>query len=178
MLRIPGIVITDHSPIFSLPLLGNVLPIEAALAAIQLTPKIRSQTLDQLITALEKEIVTTTYSGYNFDMNALYDILIKIRDTSGVEEFQEQVVPYVMALIHHPSESYHICISGFVEKELVASFLARILKVFGKISNDNVQIVSRSNFVARYIGQTAAKTQQILDDNRCSVLLIEEAYSL
>ena len=41
-----------------------------------------------------------------------------------------------------------------------------------------VSVVSREDFVAGYVGQTAPKTKSLLDKNRGKVLFIDEAYSL
>ena len=49
----------------------------------------------------------------------------------------------------------------------------------GKINDRNViSVVSRKDFVAEYLGQTAPKTQALLEANRGKVLFIDEAYSL
>lgn len=45
-------------------------------------------------------------------------------------------------------------------------------------NNDIITIVSRRDFVAEYVGQTAVKTKKLLQDNLGKVLFIDEAYSL
>lgn len=44
--------------------------------------------------------------------------------------------------------------------------------------NDIIRIVSRGDFVAGYLGQTAIKTKELLMKNKGKVLFIDEAYSL
>ena len=41
-----------------------------------------------------------------------------------------------------------------------------------------ISVVSRKDFVAEYVGQTAIKTRKLLDNHRGKVLFIDEAYSL
>ena len=43
---------------------------------------------------------------------------------------------------------------------------------------DIIKIVSRDDFVAGYLGQTAGKTKKLLEENTGKVLFIDEAYSL
>lgn len=43
---------------------------------------------------------------------------------------------------------------------------------------DIITVVSRKDFVAGYVGQSAIKTSKLLDDNKGKVLFIDEAYSL
>jgi DNA polymerase III delta prime subunit len=47
-----------------------------------------------------------------------------------------------------------------------------------KMVYDTIRIVSRSDFVSEYLGQTAIKTNNLLRENIGKVLLIDEAYSL
>jgi len=42
----------------------------------------------------------------------------------------------------------------------------------------DVKIVTRQDFVAKYVGHTSIKTKKLLDDNSGNVLLVDEAYSL
>ena len=43
---------------------------------------------------------------------------------------------------------------------------------------DIITVVSRKDFIAGYVGQSALKTTKLLDENRGKVLFIDEAYSL
>jgi len=45
-------------------------------------------------------------------------------------------------------------------------------------ANNIISIVSRKDFVAEYVGQTAIKTKNLLEANKGKVLFIDEAYSL
>lgn len=52
-------------------------------------------------------------------------------------------------------------------------------EVYNNINDrDIIKVVSRDDFVAGYLGQTAIKTKKLLNDNKGKVLFIDEAYSL
>ncbi len=66
---------------------------------------------------------------------------------------------------------------------LVAALLYSFLSVYEtekKLINENnfITVVSRSSFVAEYVGHTSIKTEKLLNDNRGKVIFIDEAYSL
>lgn len=63
-------------------------------------------------------------------------------------------------------------------KSTIANILAKILFQFGVVKNSKFRIVSRSELVAAYEGQTAIKTRKVLDEIKGGVLFIDEAYSL
>ena len=46
------------------------------------------------------------------------------------------------------------------------------------LENDNFITATRSDLVAKYLGQTADKTQKVIDSALGGVLFIDEAYSL
>jgi len=78
------------------------------------------------------------------------------------------------------SGNLHMVFSGNpgTGKTQVARLLAKILKQKGVITHDQVVEVSRQDLVAGYVGQTAAKTQKIIDRAMGGVLFIDEAYTL
>lgn len=63
-------------------------------------------------------------------------------------------------------------------KTTVARVLARAFHQIGVISTENLVEVDRSDLVASYVGQTAAKTKSVLETALDGVLFIDEAYSL
>lgn len=44
--------------------------------------------------------------------------------------------------------------------------------------SENIKVVTREDFVAGYVGQTATKTKNLLENSRGKVLFIDEAYAL
>lgn len=63
-------------------------------------------------------------------------------------------------------------------KTTVARTLANIMHSIGILSEDKLIEVGRADLVAEYVGQTAVKTNSIIDKAIGGVLFIDEAYSL
>lgn len=76
--------------------------------------------------------------------------------------------------------SYHCIFTGNpgTGKTTVARILARIYKELGIIKRGQLIETDRSGLVAEYVGQTAVKTNAIIDSALDGVLFIDEAYSL
>ncbi|MGI6173483.1 MAG: AAA family ATPase [Christensenellales bacterium] len=63
-------------------------------------------------------------------------------------------------------------------KTMIARLMARIYRSLGILSKGQLVEVDRSGLVAGYVGQTAIKTQEVIDKALGGVLFIDEAYSL
>lgn len=63
-------------------------------------------------------------------------------------------------------------------KTTVARLLARIYHAIGILSKGQLVEVDRSGLVAGYVGQTALKTQKVIEKAMGGVLFIDEAYAL
>lgn len=76
--------------------------------------------------------------------------------------------------------SYHCVFTGNpgTGKTTVARILADIYREMGVVKKGHLVETDRSGLIAEYVGQTAVKTNKIIDKALDGVLFIDEAYSL
>jgi len=124
---------------------------------------------------------------YNFDvmrLNSLIEPLTELKKLVGMKKVKQnivnQIVFYLLKLDKKNQNMMHTVIEGSpgVGKTTLGKILAKIYLKMGVVTRDYFRVVKRSDLIAEYVGQTAPKTQKVIDDAKGGVLFIDEAYSL
>lgn len=106
------------------------------------------------------------------------DELIGLND---IKKQIHQIVNYVKVNKHRGKmPMLHMCFEGpsGSGKNEIARLVGRIFKEENILQQGQFVEVSRADLIAAYIGQTASKTQDVINKAKGGVLFIDEAYSL
>lgn len=144
------------------------LPTQKSTPAAQKAEREEAPTPPENIEDLKKELAE--YIGLNTvkdEVNSLINwvAIMKKRRDAGLPT---------------PDLSLHMVFSGNpgTGKTMIARLMARIYKSLGILSKGQLVETDRSGLVAGYVGQTALKTQEIINKAKGGVLFIDEAYTL
>jgi SpoVK/Ycf46/Vps4 family AAA+-type ATPase len=114
----------------------------------------------------------------------LQDPLKRLQGLIGMESIKSNIFNQLVFFLQniepqHP-HMLHTCVQGppGCGKTELANILADIYANLGIIRESKVVVARRSDLVAGFLGQTAMKTQEVIDSAKGGVLLIDEAYSL
>lgn len=121
---------------------------------------------------------------------SLEDVLAELNSLIGLGMVKDEIADLVHVVEHQqrrkaqglrvPSMSLHLVFMGNpgTGKTTVARYIARLYKSLGLLSKGQLIETDRSGLVAGYVGQTAIKTQEIINEAMGGVLFIDEAYTL
>jgi SpoVK/Ycf46/Vps4 family AAA+-type ATPase len=132
---------------------------------------------------------------YQFDYEeyheeTLEDILAELNELIGLGNIKqeiEEMARYIEILKRRKESGLSTDIPGMhavfmgspgTGKTTVARLLARIYKSLGIIKKEVLVEASRQDLVAEFVGQTAVKTNKLIDKAMHGVLFIDEAYAL
>lgn len=141
------------------------------------------ETLKDLITLLNDypDYPNVEYSINISGLHKIKEYLIKLDALIGLDELKENVLDQLIYFIHEKADDYlHTVLYGppGTGKTEVAMILGKIYTNLGILERGTFIKVTRSDFVAGYLGQTAIKTRKLIEDNLGGVIFIDEAYAL
>jgi SpoVK/Ycf46/Vps4 family AAA+-type ATPase len=123
----------------------------------------------------------------NIDLHSLLRILSSLRKLNsmiGMNELKKsivyQIMYYLQGLHTKGVDMMHTVIMGDpgCGKTEVSKIIANIYSGLNILSTSNVKFVKRSDLIGEYLGQTAIKTNKVLESCIGGCLVIDEAYSL
>ena len=123
---------------------------------------------------------TTTKSGAVDELNGLIGLgRVKEEISTLVNFIRIQKMREEQGL-KIPPLSYHCVFTGNpgTGKTTVARIVAKIYKELGILTKGHLIETDRSGLIAEYVGQTAVKTNKLIDEALDGILFIDEAYSL
>jgi len=134
---------------------------------------------------------------YNINLKKLYNlvpVLIKLKNIIGMDNIKQnitnQIIYFIQDFQDKNSDMLHTVIQGppGVGKTMLGEIIGEIyykLDIIEKNDSDSdydnnlkFTIAKRSDLIGKYLGHTAAKTQEVINRSLGGVLFIDEAYSL
>ena len=115
-------------------------------------------------------------------IHALLPAMRRLDRMVGLKEVKQQLVDICLHQLFSPraAKMANIVILGppGVGKTRLSKVIAKLFVATGRVSSEKLTVAKRSDLVGKYLGHTAAKTQEVIEGSRGGVLLIDEVYSL
>ena len=116
-------------------------------------------------------------------LQRIYNSLIKLDNMIGMNGVKKNIIYQILYFLQNLNKSgdmLHTVITGppGVGKTEISKIIAEIYSELGVLEIGQVVFAKRSDLIGEYLGQTAIKTQEVLESARGGVLVIDECYSL
>lgn len=112
----------------------------------------------------------------------IHNDLIELNKMKGIDKIKQEIINIIIYLIKSPNKNRFLNFAIYgqsgVGKTTISKHLSRILKNLGILKTNNIVMAKRSDLIGRYLGETAIKTQKIIDSAKDGILLLDEVYSL
>ena len=125
---------------------------------------------------------------YNINMTALHNIkkpLTDLNNMIGMKGLKENIVDQIIFYIQrlhtlNGNDFMHTVIYGLpgTGKTEIAKIIGAIFSKMGILSKEKFKKVTRADLISGYLGQTALKTRDVINECLGGVLFIDEAYAL
>ena len=144
--------------------------------------------IGDLLRIIEENEYNPCYQ-YNIDLQGLHNIskeLYSLQNMIGMQQIKETIIRQLLYFIQRlhitcvGSDYKHTVIYGppGTGKTKVAQILGTMYSKLGILRNNVFKKVTRQDLISGYLGQTAIKTSNVINDCLGGVLFIDEAYSL
>ena len=133
--------------------------------------------------SIEKQLSHVKQEDLSIELNRL-DALIGLNsvksDIKSLIKFVELQKLRASQGLKTDQITYHLVFTGSpgTGKTEVARIISRIYKALGILNSGHLIVASRADLIADYLGQTASKTNKVVDSALGGVLFIDEAYSI
>lgn len=162
---------------------------EEELSSQEQAHEITKQAKEQFL-QVKKRIMEREKEEREAQEKRIQDLLDELNGLVGLDNVKEEIQSLINLIkirklrqkmnLPEMDMSYHMVFTGSpgTGKTTVARLVARIYKELGILSEGKVIETDRSGLVAGYVGQTAIKVHDIVEEALGGILFIDEAYSL